>query len=61
MSARTDWKAIAHARGFDIPAADLDSVARRLEALEEAIRPLALTLTPDREPATLFRADLENE
>ena len=39
----------------------LHSVARRLEALEEAIRPLALTLTPDREPATLFRADLENE
>jgi hypothetical protein len=52
---------MAHARGLDIPAADLDSVARRLEALEEAIRPLALTLTPDREPATLFRADLENE
>ena len=52
---------MAHARGFDIPAADLDSVAHRLEALEEAIRPLSLTLTPDREPATLFRAGLENE
>ena len=52
---------MAHARGVDIPAADLDSVAERLEALEEAIRPLALALTPDREPAILFRADLENE
>jgi len=61
VSGRTDWKAMAHARGFDIPAPDLDSVAQRLEALEEAIRPLALTLTPDREPATLFRADLENK
>ena len=52
---------MAHARGFEIPEADLDSVARRLEALEEAIRPLALTLTPDQEPAASFRADLENE
>lgn len=61
MSPRTDWKAMAHARGLDIPAADLESVARRLAALEEAVRPLALTLTPDQEPALSFRAQLENE
>lgn len=52
---------MAHARGLDIPAADLESVARRLAALEEAVRPLALTLTPDQEPALSFRAQLENE
>jgi hypothetical protein len=52
---------MAHARGFDIPAPDLEFVAQRLEALEEAVRPLALTLTPDQEPALSFRAHLENE
>jgi hypothetical protein len=61
VSARTDWKAMAHARGLDIPAPDLESVAQRLEALEEAVHPLALTLTPDQEPALSFRAQLENE
>ncbi len=57
----TDWKALAQACGFDIPAADVEAAARRLEALEEIVRPLALTLTPDQEPAASFRADVESE
>lgn len=52
---------MAHARGLDIPAPDLESVAQRLEVLEQAVRPLALTLTPDQEPALSFRAQPENE
>ena len=52
---------MARARGLDIPAPDLEFVAHRLEVLEEAVRPLALMLTPDQEPALAFRAHLENE
>lgn len=61
MSAAIDWKAIARARGLDIPEAELDALVPRLEALEKAFRPLALQLTADQEPASVFRADPENE
>ena len=59
MNARTDWKAIAKARGLNIPANDLDLLSGRLIVLEEAFRPLALQLTPDQEPALVFHADVE--
>ena len=61
MSARIDWKALAEARGLDIPETDLEAIAPRLDALEAVFRPLALRLTPDQEPATTFRADAESE
>jgi len=57
----SDWKGIAQARGLDIPEADLDLVAQRLDALEQAFRPLARALAPDQEPAAAFRADPEGE
>ena len=55
----TDWKAIAKAQGIDRP--DLDQITSRIEALERFFRPAALELTPDQEPAALFRADPEAE
>ncbi len=61
MSARIDWKALAQARGLNIPETDLDAIAPRLDALEEIFRPRALKLTPDQEPAVTFRADVETE
>jgi len=48
----TDFKAIARARGLDIPEAELERVARSLEVLETAFRPLAAGLPPALEPAT---------
>jgi hypothetical protein len=48
----TDFKAIARARGLDIPEAELDRVARPLETLEAAFRPLTADLPPSLEPAT---------
>jgi hypothetical protein len=58
---RIDWKTTAKARGLDIPEGDVEAIAARLDALEEALRPLARKLTPDQEPALLFRADAETE
>jgi hypothetical protein len=54
-----DWSAIAKASGLDIPAADIARIAGPLTALDEAFRPLAQSLTPEMEPAALFRADRE--
>lgn len=48
----TDFKAIARARGLEIPEAELDRVARSLETLEAAFRPLAADLPASLEPAT---------
>ena len=61
MSGPIDWKAIAKARGIEIPAADLEVIAPRLDALEAAFRPLTRQLTPDQEPAAAFHADAESE
>lgn len=61
MSNRIDWKAIAKARGLDIPAADLELIGLRLDALEEAFRPLARALTPDQEPSPAFDAERDGE
>jgi len=61
MRARVDWKAVARARGLEIPDADLDGITPRLDALEEAFRPPALQLKPEQEPATIFRAGVESE
>lgn len=51
-----DWRALAHARDLDIPAAELNRIVAPLEALEETFRPLVRGLTPEMEPATEFRA-----
>jgi hypothetical protein len=48
----TDFKAIAHARGLDIPEAELERAARTLETLETAFRPLTADLPAWLEPAT---------
>jgi len=54
-----DWTSIAKACAPDIPASDAGRIAEPLNALEEAFRPLARTLTPEMEPAPVFRADGE--
>ena len=48
----TDFKAVARARGLDIPEAELDRIVPTLEKLEAAFRPLAADLPPSLEPAT---------
>jgi len=55
-----DWAAIAKALGLDIPTDDARRIAVPLNALDEAFRPLVQTLTPDMEPAPVFRADMEH-
>jgi len=47
----TDFKAIARARGLNIPEAELDRIVPTLEALEAAFRPLAADLPPSLEPS----------
>lgn len=59
MRAATDWKAIAKARGIETP--DLEVIIRRQQGVESAFRPAAQRLTPDQEPAAVFRADPEAE
>lgn len=56
-----DWKALARARGLDIPAADLDRLTAPLDSLEETFRPLVAALTPGMEPAVLFRPAEDEE
>ena len=50
----TDWKALAAARCPDIPPAAVSAAVPSLQALEAAFRPLAISLTPDVEPAVTF-------
>ena len=54
-----DWASAAKAAGLDIPAKDVSRIVQPLNSLEEVFRPLAQSLTPEMEPATLFRADQE--
>ena len=54
-----DWPSLAKAAGVDIPAQDISRYSQTLDNLEEVFRPLADTLTPEMEPASVFRADEE--
>jgi hypothetical protein len=54
-----DWKAIAKARGIEIPAGDLDRTVEPLDEMEEIFRSLIPDLTPDIEPA--FDVRLEGD
>ena len=47
----TDWKALARARGLDIPPAAVEAVSPSLEGLEQAFRPLTAKLPFSIEPA----------
>ena len=49
-----NWSAIAAANGIDLPPAGIDRIVKPLEALEQAFRPLAETLTIADEPAFLL-------
>ena len=51
-----DWKAVAKGAGLDIPGPDLDRIAQALSHLDETFRPLLADLSPEIEPATVFRA-----
>jgi len=54
-----DWASTAKAAGLDIPAQDISRIVPTLNSLDETFRPLAESLTPEMEPAALFRADEE--
>jgi hypothetical protein len=51
----SDWSSIA--RSAAIPAESAERIASRLTALEEKLAPLFAKLTPDMEPAVLFRME----
>lgn len=52
----TDWKALAKARGLNIPDADLERIVSPLDKLEQSFRPLIEKIPHDLEPAITFRA-----
>jgi hypothetical protein len=54
-----DWSVLAKAGGLEIPAKELERLAQPLNALDEVFRPLVQSLTPEMEPASIFRADEE--
>ena len=56
-----DWKKIARANRLEIPDADLERIGPTLDGLEGAFRPLAQSLAPETDPATIFRAAEEVE
>jgi hypothetical protein len=49
-----DWSALAAASGIDIPRADIERIVKPLQALEDAFRPLARTLSIADEPAVII-------
>jgi hypothetical protein len=51
-----DWKQIARISTPDVPPAQLDAIARALDAMEAAFRPLAQAIPPEAEPAPIFQA-----
>lgn len=53
----TDWKAIAKARGIEIPASDLDRTVAPLDELAQIFRSLVPDLSPDIEPAFDIRLE----
>ena len=52
-----DWVSIAKASGVEIPAPELDRVAKTLAALEATFRPLVGDLEVSLEPAAVFQAE----
>ena len=49
-----NWKLIAAAHEFDIPAAEIDRIAPVLDGLEAAVRPLLEEIPLETEPVTVF-------
>jgi hypothetical protein len=47
----TDWKALARARGLNIPEEAVERIAPALDGLEDALRPLLTKLPHSTEPA----------
>ena len=57
----TDWRGIARCTPSEIPAENVERIAPRLEALEEKLAPLFAKLTPEMEPAVLFRMEEDRD
>jgi hypothetical protein len=54
-----NWKRISEGFDLSIPVSDLDKFEPVLDAMEAVFRPLAESLTPETEPATLFQCQPE--
>ena len=54
-----NWPAIAHAMDLDIPDEQLLRIAPSLDGLESAFAPLRNAIPPGMDPASLFRAAVE--
>ena len=52
-----DWKAIAKARGVDLPADELERTIAPLREVEEIFRSLVPDLSPEIEPAFEVRQE----
>ncbi len=55
-----DWKLIAAGRGLQIPGGDLERIAKSLDDLEAAFRPLANAIPHQTEPAVIFHPGEES-
>jgi hypothetical protein len=53
----TDWKALAQARGLDIPPDAIESISPSLAGLEESFRPLLAKIPFTLEPAITLSED----
>ena len=51
-----DWKTIAAASGFEIPAEQFERIGPALDGLEAAFAPLRGTIADHVEPALIFHA-----
>ena len=54
-----NWPAIAHAMNLDIPDEQLVRIATSLDGLEAAFAPLRAGIQPGTDPASIFRAAVE--
>ena len=53
----TDWKKIAEAQSLKLADADLAIAVTRLGALEDRLRVLVASLSPEDEPAVVFQLE----
>jgi len=54
-----NWPAIAHAMNLDIPDEQLARIAPSLDGLESAFAPLRKGISAATDPASIFRASVE--
>ena len=54
-----NWPAISHAMNLEIPDEQLVGIATALDGLDSAFAPLRTGIAPGTDPASIFRAAIE--